>query len=421
MSVTARILVVDRNSDRAAGLADRLSRHGYSSVISGSGRDAVPLAISGGTDIVLIGPDSADQAGLISDALRQRRGSLPVVVLDAAQAVVAAADDSNTELFDRLRSLTRLNTMQDELARRTRTAERFGIYLQELPRPPDEIQDAQVLLVGGERSEHEAVTAALRSIASTMPLTNAYAAMQKLNDGGFDVVIVALDEAQAIEFCRDVRHNSRLYNLPLLAVTSGPTPDLFTSGATEVIRRPWQAQPFGERVLALIRHQRYREALQRLYKQTRGAATADTITSLYNHAFLLDHLSSQVVAARRVNRPLTVACIDIYDMKGINLTHGYAAGDRLLRQVGRLLANLVRAEDLAARHAGATFYVTMPDTTPNEASAALRRIASVITRTTFTLTEANAPVSVFLKLGVVGAEANDTAETLVQRAAAAIA
>jgi two-component system cell cycle response regulator len=412
---------VDANPDRAAGLVDRLSRRGYSSVISRSAHDAVPLAISGGTDIVLVGPDGADEASAMTNALRQRRGALPVVLLDAARTGVVTDAAGNDELFGWLRSLVRLTTMQDELVRRTRTAERFGIHLQELPRLPDEILDAQVLLVGGERSEQEAITAAMQGVASVVPMTNAYVAMQKLNAGGFDVVVVALNEVLAVEFCRDVRHNSRLYNLPLVVVASNVTPEIFASGVTEVLRRPWQEREFSERVVALIRQQRYREALHRLYKQTRGAAAVDSITGLYNYSFLLDHLSNQISWASRDSRPLSVACVDIYGMKGINRTYGYAAGDRLLRQVGNLLALLLRSEDLVARHSGATFCLAMPDTTIEEANMALRRIVGVITRTAFTLDDMNEPISVFLRVGIIGAEADESAEALIERALAALA
>lgn len=421
LAVTARILVVDADSDRAAGLADWLGRHGYSSVISRSGRDAVPLAMGGGTDIILVGPDGANEAALITNALRQRRGSLPVVVLDAARAGVANDAAGNDELFGWLRSLTRLSTMQDELARRARTAERFGIDLQELPRPPDEIQDARLLVVGGERSEQEAIASALQEIASVTPMTNAYAAMQKLNDGGFDAVVVALDEVPASEFCRDVRNNSRLYNLPIVAVVSQASSDIFASGATEVLHRPWHGPEFSERIQGLIRQQRYREALLRLYKQTRGAAATDALTGLYNHAFLLDHLSDQIVAARRSNKPLTLVSIHIYDMKNINRMHGYAAGDRLLKQVGSLLASLGRAEDLVARHGGTTYCIAMPDTTKEEAGGALRRIVGVISHTVFTLGSIDKPISISLEVGVAVAEAEDGAEELIDRARAALA
>ena len=50
------------------------------------------------------------------------------------------------------------------------------------------------------------------------------------------------------------------------------------------------------------------------------------------------------------------------DLAAINARHGYAAGDRVIRQVGLILARLARAEDLVARLGGDEFVVLLPDT-----------------------------------------------------------
>jgi two-component system cell cycle response regulator len=423
VSVTGRVLVVDGDSDRAAGLADRLSRHGYSSVISETGQDALPIAFGGGADIVLVAADSAGDAAMLATALGQRSGarSLPVVLLTFGNVDAANDDPSDAGLLGRLRAMTRLTTIQNELFRRVDTAERFGVDVADIPTPPDTINDARLLMIGGDQAEQGAVTTALHEVAAVVPMANAYAALQKLATANFDAAIVALDKSLIAEFCRDIRYNPRLYNFPLIALVPQRIPELLADGTSETILKPWAKAELSERVVALVRQQRYRDALLRLYKQIRHAATADMLTGLYNHGFLLDHLGTQIAAARRNGKALTLACLAVANLAEVNRAHGYAAGDRLLRQVGSLIANLVRAEDLPARHSGAAFCISMTDTETAVANVAIRRIMGIVNQTSFALTNLGEPVAAVLSNSIVGLETSDTPESLIARARARLA
>ena len=105
----------------------------------------------------------------------------------------------------------------------------------------------------------------------------------------------------------------------------------------------------------------------------------------------------------------------------INQRHGYAAGDRLLRQVGGLIGRMVRGEDLSARFDGEEFCVVMPETPSDIGAQVLRRIADVVMMTEFGVVMDEAPITMGLKLGCTGLETGDTPETLLARAHSALA
>ena len=73
---------------------------------------------------------------------------------------------------------------------------------------------------------------------------------------------------------------------------------------------------------------------------------------------------------QRLGRNYVLAMTDVDHFKRFNDTHGHAAGDALLGQVGRQIQAGVRAEDIACRYGGEEFTVILPE---SDSSNALRQ------------------------------------------------
>jgi diguanylate cyclase (GGDEF)-like protein/PAS domain S-box-containing protein len=100
----------------------------------------------------------------------------------------------------------------------------------------------------------------------------------------------------------------------------------------------------------------------RLEAELRHQAFHDALTGLPNRALLterLDHALARV--RRRPDAPLTLLFLDLDDFKVINDSVGHTAGDELLVEVGKRLADCVRAEDTCARLAGDEFAILLED------------------------------------------------------------
>src|SRR4051812_10941957 len=78
-------------------------------------------------------------------------------------------------------------------------------------------------------------------------------------------------------------------------------------------------------------------------------AMVDGLTGIPNRRFLDRELASLVSAARRYDRPLTVALIDADRFKAINDTHGHGVGDEVLEEIGHRLTDRLRSEDHVGR------------------------------------------------------------------------
>jgi diguanylate cyclase (GGDEF)-like protein len=109
-------------------------------------------------------------------------------------------------------------------------------------------------------------------------------------------------------------------------------------------------------------------------------ANHDPLTGLANRALLNDRLTQAALHARRHDRWLTVAVIDLDDFKSVNDTLGHDAGDQLLKIVADRIVHCVRGTDTAARVGGDEFVVLLIDQpkNPDAISAVLDKIRTAI-------------------------------------------
>lgn len=87
----------------------------------------------------------------------------------------------------------------------------------------------------------------------------------------------------------------------------------------------------------------------------RSIALADKLTGLPNRAALERFLEKNTALAARQGFALEFMYIDLDGFKPINDTYGHAAGDQVLKEVGRRLTASVRKEEIAARIGGDEF------------------------------------------------------------------
>jgi len=102
-------------------------------------------------------------------------------------------------------------------------------------------------------------------------------------------------------------------------------------------------------------------------------AQHDVLTELPNRLLFNERLD-EILATARKDSPAALLCLDLDGFKEINDDLGHAAGDLLLKEVGRrLLANL-RKGDTAARLGGDEFAILLHSASASEAVAAAHRV-----------------------------------------------
>lgn len=94
----------------------------------------------------------------------------------------------------------------------------------------------------------------------------------------------------------------------------------------------------------------------------------DALTGLYNRRHAMAVLRTETAKAQRDgSRVLSIVILDLDFFKEINDEFGHLAGDGVLKQLGEITADRVRASDTLARIGGEEFLLILPDTTSEDA------------------------------------------------------
>jgi diguanylate cyclase (GGDEF)-like protein/putative nucleotidyltransferase with HDIG domain len=119
---------------------------------------------------------------------------------------------------------------------------------------------------------------------------------------------------------------------------------------------------------------RLRQRVAELESERATGIRLDSVTGLLSSRAFRGRLAEEVERARRYQRPLAVAAIEVDDFSALELAHGFRAGDELLSAVARRLSSSTRSHDLLGRTGRAEFGLLLPDTGGKDALPALGRL-----------------------------------------------
>jgi diguanylate cyclase (GGDEF)-like protein len=137
----------------------------------------------------------------------------------------------------------------------------------------------------------------------------------------------------------------------------------------------------------------------------------DALTNLPDLRRFHQRLVAELDRSRRHGHPLSVAVIDIDGFRGLNVAHGLAVGDAILRAAARVVTELTRANDVVARSQGDEFVLLMTDTESAGAKQCVDRILLELEAT------AAGPIScVSASAGIASWQRPQTPEQLLETA-----
>jgi two-component system cell cycle response regulator len=439
--MTARVLVVDDLEPNVKLLEAKLRAEYFDVVGAYSGREAIDRAKQEQPDIILLdvmmpGMDGFEACRIIKSM--PETAHIPIVMVtaldqqqDRVAGLKAGADDFLTKpvedvaLFARVRSLTRLKMMTDELRMRYATGKNLGVVADIDLEDPGDDQKPRLFLIDDMADQADRIKALLGEAYDVSVETDPEVALTRSKSGDFDLIIVnmSIEASDPLRLCSSIRTFEETRLTPLLAIVrQGDTKKLVRAldiGVTDYLSRPVDRNELTARVTTQLRRKRYIDRLRSTFEASLEMAVTDQLTGLYNRRYLASHLSAMFDRAFWTGRQLALMILDIDHFKHINDTLGHDTGDKVIQEIADRIKNSVRGIDLACRYGGEEFLVAMPDTDMSFAGLVAERLRNEIEMHKVSINGGRDEVSVTVSIGISSTEEgarDDSAQKLIKRA-----
>ena len=436
--MTARVLVVDDVSTNVKFLEARLSAEYFDVTTASNGAEALTLCERGECDIVLLDVMMPDMDGFeVCRRLKSNPATHHIAVVmvtaldqpsDRVRGLDVGADDFLTKpvnemaLISRVRSLTRLKMVTDELRMRALTSREIGLESPEREAVAEAGRNGRILIVDDRPSSYERIAAMLGEHAVEVEAEPAEALIRAA-EGDYELIIVSLslENFDGLRLCSQLRSVDRTRHIPILVIAD-PDSDARLArgleiGVNDYLVRPLDKNEMLARVRTQIKKKRYAERLRDNVQMSIEAAITDALTGLYNRRYMETHLNALVEQAASHGKPIAVLVLDIDFFKAINDTHGHDAGDDVLREFALRIRKSIRNIDLACRYGGEEFVIVMPETDMGVATMVAERLRRAVAGESFPVQQGMKLLNVTLSIGLATlSDAGGDAAAILKRA-----
>ncbi len=152
-----------------------------------------------------------------------------------------------------------------------------------------------------------------------------------------------------------------------------------------------------------------------LEENLRKLATIDQLTGIYNRYAFEKFFEKEINRAERYKTKFSIIMFDIDNFKNINDIYGHQIGDRVLKEIVKVVKKNIRKSDIFARWGGEEFMILVPIKNRTDAYKIAEKIRKKIEKHRF-----DGIKNITISIGVAFYKEGDSIKTVIRRADTAL-
>jgi two-component system cell cycle response regulator len=251
-------------------------------------------------------------------------------------------------------------------------------------------REINILVVDDSEDVFEGIKAFLgdQDLINLSWAANMKEALTMLAQDQFDMILMDhfLKDGTSIDFLRKAEKEG--IETPVIVI-SGQGDEMIASqviqlGAYEYLPKDRINLESVSRVINnTLERARLRNDVKKAQAKMAEMSTEDELTKLHNRRYFIEALEGEFERASRYETEIALVIMDLDHFKGINDTYGHPAGDMVLSEIGRILKEHVRRNDLACRYGGEEFAVILSNVSRDNIYAAYERFREMVSKQPF--------------------------------------
>jgi diguanylate cyclase (GGDEF)-like protein len=209
---------------------------------------------------------------------------------------------------------------------------------------------------------------------NTITAVDGIDALERLVDDHFDIVVtdISMPRMDGIELIKRIKTD--FDEVDVIVITAYGMKYKYTEiialGASDFISKPFNVNELEAKLDRILRERELRVELKEL-------STLDGLTGLYNRRYFDENLKHEASRAFRQNYNLYLLFLDLDGFKAYNDKYGHQEGDKLLKELAKVILDNIRKEvDSAYRYGGDEFAVILPHASRQQALMVAQRLLS---------------------------------------------
>lgn len=429
------ILVVDDIETNIKLLTAKLLKEYYTVLTANSGKEALAILKKGKIDIILLDVMMPEMDGFeVCKTIKTdpETTHIPVVMVtalsdidDRVKGLEAGADEfltkpiSDTALFVRLKSLSRMKSLIDELKLRNSTNALLGVTNIEMH---DTFADKKILLINDDVVQAKNIKQMLLKITQNVKVISNSDELDIINEYTPDLVIISstLENEDPLRISVILRGKAEISGVVIILQIDEDGMPLVVKGIelgiNDYFVYPIEESELLARIRTQLRRKQYQDNLRNDLEQSVNLAAKDGLTGLFNRRYFDIHLKQMIEKANKESIKLYLLMCDIDNFKHVNDTYGHQAGDKVLTIVSRILKNTLRVTDLIARFGGEEFTILLTDIDISKAIETAERVRAKIEYMDFHIEDQIEALKKTISIGVTEYKKEESIESFIERA-----